>query len=319
VLKLWSSAALIILILLPNLGVAQEYRDFIDDERDERILSLEEKLIQRNIEISEWVDSAADTLDLFLVRQKRITRRRNESSFRIENTTVSSEGQDPFNRTTYNFNLRLPNVERYWQLKFTSYDERDENRGVRRSYLKQSPRQENYGATVGLFKQLGKVRTSFEPRIELQDPLKITHSITFKSVASFEKFRINPELEFFASSTRGVGTFQAINFNIPLSKTKSITLINQGEYLERTHLYSVTNGISMGHALSKRRALAYTLLFDSRNEPHYRLQAYNFSVAWSEILYRRILDYQIVPNVDFNRARNYRALLGLTLAINLNF
>lgn len=288
-----------------------------DDPESEQ--TLEERLIQQNIDIAEWFDSAAEELDLFLVRQRRVTRKRNESAFRIENTTTTVEGENPKNKTSFGINLRLPNVEKYWQLKFTSYDEREENRGIRRSYLKQGQREENYGATVGLFKKLGKVRTSFEPRIELQDPLKISHSLTFKSVAQYKKYRINPELEFFASPSKGVGTFQAINFNILLTRKYTINFINQGEYLEKIRLYSVTNGVSLGHTISPKQAMAYTLIFDSNNDPNYHLQAYNFSVAWSEILYKKILDYQIIPNVNFNRDNNYKPLLGLTFSVNLNF
>lgn len=288
-------------------------------ERLKKEESWEQRFIQSNIAISHWFDSAAEGLDLFLVGQRRTTKKLNESQFRIENTTVTTEGKDATNRTDFNFNLRLPNVEKYWQLKFTSYDEREEKRNVRRSYLRRTQRERNYGATLGLFKKLGNIKTSFEPRIELRDPLKVSHSISFESVADMKTYIINPELEFFASPSRGVGTSQALNFNFILSKYYTLTFINQGEYFERTHLYQTINGFSLGQIIDTKRSLAYSLLFDSNNRPDYHLQAYNISVAWHEEIYRRIFDYQIVPNIDFNKDNSFKPLLGLTINLNLNF
>ena len=135
----------------------------------------EKILIQGNINISEWFDSAAEGLDLFLVG-KRVTKRKNESNLRVENTTTSSEGQAVVNSWGISVNPRLPNLEEYWHLKFATYDEREDQRNAKNSYLRQTPRQRNYGATVGLFKKLGSVRTAFQPRIELQDPLRISNS-----------------------------------------------------------------------------------------------------------------------------------------------
>jgi hypothetical protein len=278
----------------------------------------EQRFIDSNIAISEWFDSASDGLDLFLVG-RRVTKAKNKTQFRVENTTFSTEGEDVTNNTGVNVFLNLPNVEKYWQLKFTSYDDQAESRSVRRTYLRQTPRQENYGASVGVFRKLGKIRVSFEPRIELTDPLKVSHSLQFESVADMKNYRVNPKFELFAHPTKGVGTFQRINFNFALSKKYSLTLINEGEYQEKIRTYLVTNGFSVGHSVDKKRALAYTALFLSSSRPNYHLDAINLSVAWNEILYKKILDYQLIPNYEFAQSRNFRGKWGLTLNFNLTF
>ncbi|MFN8846235.1 MAG: hypothetical protein ACK5W9_05250 [Bdellovibrionales bacterium] len=290
----------------------------IIEEIPENERTWERLFINSNIAISEWFDSASDGLDLFLAG-RRVTKTKNQTRVRVENSTFSTEGASVQNNTGFNVGLNLPNVEKYWHLKFSSYDDREENRNLKTSYLRQTPREENYGASIGVFKKLGKIRASFEPRIELTDPLKVSHSIQFESVANMKGYRINPKLEFFASPTKGVGTFQRINFFFQLNKIFNLTLINEGEYQERIRTYTVNQGFSFGQTLGKKRALSYTTLFTSSNRPHYRLEATNISVGYNEVIYKRILDYQIIPNYEWARIEKFRGRWGLTLNLNLTF
>ncbi len=280
--------------------------------------SWEQRFIDSNIAISRWFDGIAEGLDLFLVG-KRVTSRPNQSNVRIENSTVSTEGHQVTNAIGISANPRLPNLEEYWHLKFATYDEREESRKAKNVYLKQSPREQNYGATVGVFKKLGNIRTAFQPRIELQDPLRVSHSLSFESVATLKNYEINPKLEFYATPDKGVGAFQALNFNFQLTKVFSLTLVNQGDYGEKLHLYLVTNGISIGQTLTPKSAFSYSLFFGSNNHPSYHLESYNFSVAYSQVLYKRILDYQVIPNLDFQNAVSFKGVVGITFNINLNF
>lgn len=279
---------------------------------------LAQDLIDTNIEVSEWFDDVADGLDLFLVG-RRLTRRPNETYVKFENSTFLKDGTNPNNVTSVIANVRLPNFERYWQVKFTSYDDAREQRASSNNYIRNAPRERNYGASVGLFRKLGNIRTSFQPRIDLQGSFKVAHSLAFESIAEYKPVRINPKLEFYATPDKGVGIFQGLNFNFYLTKVYSITLVNQGDYEDRLHRYSVTNGISLGQSLSETQALSYNLFFLSNNRPNYHLQNYSVSISWSEVIYKKILDYQLTPHVDFDEEKSYTGVAGFTVDLNLNF
>lgn len=278
----------------------------------------EELFIKGNIKISEWFDSVAEGLDLFLVG-KKVTTRKNESNIRVENSTTSVEGKALVNSWGISVNPRLPNLEQYWHLKFASYDEREDRRNAKNAYLRQTPRQRNYGATVGLIQKLGNIRTAFQPRIELKDPLRVSHSLSFESVVDQKGYEINPKLEFYATPDRGVGAFQALNFHIGLAKDWGLTLINQADYEEKFHIYRVTNGFLVGHQLTDRSSYSYNVIFGSNNRPSYHLESLNLSVAYNEILYRKVLEFQIIPNLDFQKAVNFKGLVGITVNFNFNF
>lgn len=284
----------------------------------ERFDDWEKRFIKSNIVISEWFDGVADGLDVFLAG-KRMTHQKNPSHVKIENSTYSFEGTPIKNLTNINVNLRLPNLEEYWQVKFTSYDETADARGVQKSYLRQTPREQKAGATLGVYRKVGFVRASFQPHIALTDPLNISHSLIFESLADFQKFQVNPKVEFFATPEKGVGVFSALNFKIPLTDIFSLALINEGEYQEKIHLLSSNNGFSIGQIIDDRNNISYTVLLSGNNRPVYNLISYNFSVGFSHLIYKRILDYQLVPFVTLPREENFRPIAGVNLHIGLYF
>lgn len=287
----------------------------ISDIKEE---TLEQKFINSNIAISKWFDSLAEGIDLFLVGEQ-LQKGRNETNVKVENSTYSVEGKNLTNQTSFIINPRLPNLEKYWNLKFTTYDEQNDERSAEKHLLRQTPRETNYGATLGLFKKLGRVRTSFQPRIELQNPLKISHSLAFETIADYQVFMINPKLNFFANATRGTGVFQAINFNFTLTKIFSLTLINEGTYEEKLNKYSVTNGFSIGQSISDKNAMAYSFLLFSNNRDNYHLDAYSLSATWYHLFYKKILDLKLTPYLNFNNSLDFKGQPGLTLQLTLNF
>lgn len=288
------------------------------EKEEEAERTWEQVFIEDNVRISRWFDTVADALDLFIVG-RRVTDKRNESSIRVENSTYSYEGEKASNTTSLSINPRFPNFEEYWQLKFSTFDEQQDRRNAQSNYLRQTPRERNVGATVGLIRKLGNVKTTFQPRIELQNPLKVSHSLGFESIADNKSFQINPKIEFYANPTDGVGVFQALNFNWYLTPRYTFTLINQGNYIEKKNRLETTNGFVLGQVLTQRTGLSYSLLFNSNNRPGYHLEGYSFAIAWNHLLYRRILDYQLIPHLDFIREKRFKGVAGLTLNINLNF
>ena len=278
----------------------------------------ETKFIESNIAISEWFDGVAEGIDLFLVGRK-MTNRKNETFVKLENSTFNRQGDPTENSTSVGVNLRLPNLEEYWQLKFTSYDEQQERRNVRNNPARQGPRQNNYGATVGFFRKLGSFRAAFQPRIALRNPLFISHSIILESVASLKNFEVNPKIELFANPTKGTGIFQALNFNWHLTDIYSLTMINEGEYEEKTHKFSETNGFTLGQVITDVSSLSYSIMLVSTNRPDYFLEGFTLSMTWDHLVYKNILDYQIIPYLDFLTTKDYTGSPGLTFVVSLNF
>lgn len=290
-------------ILSPHMSLAQ---------------SLTDKAISNNLAISRWLDEMATELDLFLVG-KRVTDRKNETNIKIDNSTYIEEHKQLNNTTSFNLNLRLPNWEDYWQLKFTSYDESEERRGIQRGPLRKTPRERNYGASVGFFRQLGDVATSFQPRIDLGSRLKVSHSLGFDTKIDQKTYELVPKLEFYAKAEQGTGIYHSFNINIPLNEIFAISFINNAEYEDKKHNFTVANGFAVAHGITERSSFAYSLIFGSNNRENYHLEDYTLSVTWSHVVYKKILDYQIIPYLGFPRTRSFKATPGITFNVGLMF
>lgn len=279
--------------------------------------TFEEEMLQTNRDISLWFDQMADNVDLFLVG-RRVTTKPNKSRIVFENTTYSRETSNLTNLTNLSFNPAFPNLEKYWNLKFTTYDDTSISRGDEKGYARAAPRQ-NYAATVGLFRKFNDVRVAYEPRVEIRGEPQLSHFLSFDTVADYGWFRFNPKIRPFASSIYGTGVFQALDFNFDLSRTYSLTWLNEGEYEDKTTLYSVTNGVSLAHSLTDKTAISYSVSFYSNNKPVYHLDAYSVSLTWSEIIYKDVLDYQVSPHMDFTEQESFRGFFGIILGFRVYF
>lgn len=288
------------------------------DQRGPPRAEWEDRLIKKNIEVSNWFDDFTEGVDLFLVG-KRVTKEKNRSSFRIDNTTTIAEEENFANHSSISIKPRLQNLEEFMQLKFESYDEKEDGRGVENRYLRKTQRRKNYGATVGFFRKLGKVKTTFQPRITLEDPLKVAHSLAFESVAEHKEFKVNPKLEFYADPDKGTGTFQAINFNYEFNEIYSATFINESEYQEKAHILSFANGIAIGQEYSEKTGFTYSWIFGSNNRERYHLDNHSVSVTWHQNIYRNILDFQMTPHLDFIKKYRWKGRTGLIFNISMNF
>lgn len=290
-----------------------------EEEPTEEEFNFEESFLSTDRVVSEWFNSVTEGVDVFLVGKKLVKKQKSKSEIVVTNTMYSRESKNLTNLTGIAVNPRFPNLEAYWNLKFSSYDDTAIGNRAQGGYARQTPQEKKYAASLGLFRKLNKVRVAFQPRIELQDPLKVSHFLTFESLADYKKFQVNPKFQIFADATLGTGSFQSINFNFPLTKVFSIAQLNETEYQERLHKFSVTNGVSLGQVLTEEEALSYGIFFYSNNQPNYHLDAYSFSVTWSHVLYKNLLDYQLVPHMDFVRDENFRGFVGLIFELNLRF
>lgn len=312
-LKSLSIVAVVLGLLLTSGVMADE---LVTPEEPVKRSAWEERLIKYNIFASEYIDKIAVSIDTFLVG-KKVSKRQNETSVRIINVTSSSEGQTVENFIHLNVNLRLPNVEDYFQLKFTTYKQNEE-RGTSPRYGQPPARPRNYGATVGFFRNFGNVQTSFQPRIDLQDPLKVSHSLSFDTSSKMKDYEVKPKLELFADPDKGTGIFTAINLAFFLDDVYTLNWINEGEYEEKKNMFSSDIGFSLVEKVSDKSTLAYSIFAYSNNRPVYHLQAYVFSITWNQLIYKKILDYQIIPSLSFGDPI-FKGTAGISFVLNLNF
>lgn len=288
------------------------------DSNEEPEETLEQRFLRTNILISEWLDESAEKIDRFLV-SKRLSAEQNRTNLRLESTTYLSDGNDPSYSNTVQLNLRLPRVEKYFQLKFTNFDESEDRLTNQQTNLRNTARSQKYGARLGFFRQIGKVRTMFQPQIALQDPLKISHSLKFESTAQAGSVEVLPKFELFADPDKGTGFFVATNFRLPSGTRYTWNLINEGEYQDFINTLKVSNGVALEKKINRSTSYTYSLFFNSINRPSYNLESYSFAISRFQLIYKNILEYSMTPNLTFERLRQFKGYPGFTFSVALKF
>ncbi len=284
----------------------------------QRLNAFEKFLIDHNIRFSERIDSMAEGLDVYLTGRK-VTREKNQTSVILSNSTYHSEGESISNDTNLDVNLRLPNLEEYWQLRFTSYDENEADRGVNNTYFRRAPRGDNYGASLGFFRKIGKLRTAFKPRLKLSDPLQISYVLRLETEATGKNIMIKPRFELFAHPKKGTGTFGALNLDYRFAPKYSGSLINEGEYQDFGNEFNVSNGAILTHMIDKKTMMSYSSIFFSKSRTSYHLVNYVFSVGWNQVVYRRVLEVGLIPYLDFAKSRSFKGRAGISFNMSLIF
>lgn len=279
--------------------------------------TLEQTLIQSNIEISEGIDRFAEKIDLYLIG-KKITSDKNETRIFIESQATTVEEQEPDYNTNIGGELKLPNFEKHWQLKFSSRD-KSEERAEGPRYLQKNKPQKKVAASVGFLRDFGSTRANYQPKISLQALPQISHSLTFENEGKYKDLEISHELELFADANLGTGIGHSIDFSLPISKFKTIRQTNGGRYIDKTHEYSLTNSLALIQSLNKTMTFSYNGFVSGRNREVQHITQYGISSSFNHVLYKKILDYTLTPHLTFSEDKNFRGLLGFTLATTLNF
>ncbi len=279
---------------------------------------LKDIYVDKNKEISQEIDKAAEKIDVFLAG-KKVTDKANNSSIRIENSAYYREGGELETSLHFGVNLRLPNLEKKWALKFTSYDEHEEDRRIDQKQFRTQPKEENYGAALVFFKQLGRVKTTFQPRLQLKNPLDMAYYLTFETDVEMKHYRIDPKVEFFARPQKGVGVFVSLPYTYVLSPTWAMVLAQEVEYEDRQNMFTHNSGISFGQKISKDSSIGYAVAAASNNRMTYHLLQYGFAVSYQQMLFKDALSYSIAPNWDFIKERHFKGVVGMRFNVDFIF
>ncbi|NCN41960.1 hypothetical protein GW916_12015 [bacterium] len=280
--------------------------------------SVEASLIDYNQYLSEKFDNMAEEVDLFL-SNKSHTDQQNPSAIRLNYFDSIEEGGNRNPSFHFNVDLRLPNLEEKWSVSFTSYDQDKESRSVRSKQQRVQPRTENYGAGLALFQNLGRIKTSFRPRIELRDPLQTSYTLRFEGTSPVEPYRLYPRLELFGDSEKGTGQFVSLHMELSSHPDFSLAVFSEEEYQDARNLFTTTHGLSLGKPLTKKLVASPTITFYSTNRESYHLEDFTASVGLSHQPYREVFHYNITPYWRFSKLESFKGKVGISVETELIF
>lgn len=266
------------------------------------------------------VKSVSNKLDMLLTGEKT-TNEKTKSSLTIRNLGYWSEGTSAITyKPRFDLRLHLPNLQEKWSVNFTSYDDDQEEVGIRRNRLQTSAPPESYGANVVLLKKLGKIDVTFRPKLQLRDKrVSTAHLLRFQSEADMKTYKIIPRLELFARADTGTGELAALNFEYEFNNKLTGTLVNEEEYVDLNNLFNTNHEIGLSHELNETQALKYAILFESNNKPNFHLEQFTTYINFRHSLYNNKLAYSLSPRLVFPRTYDYKNRLAFAAEIDFIF
>lgn len=276
-------------------------------------------LIEQDIELSHKIDEMAKKLDAALTGEKPPPDQPNMTQIIVRNQILWAEGGE-FNYAPHlDIKLDLPNLERKWQLKFTTYDEDETSRGINRNRLKTTPIRQSYGGGLGFFQKLGEVNAEFQPRVQFPGKLQLEYLLKLSSEGTVRGLAVHPEVQLFVRSDDGAGEFLALPTDINLSDFFLLTLINEEQYIDHQNLFTANNGLRVGQKSRESVTLNYSLLFESSSRPNYHLDRYIVAFGYEHRIYKNVLHYLVTPYLAFPRTLDFKGSPGVNLEINIIF
>lgn len=280
--------------------------------------TFEEKALNIADKISGKIERAAEKIDITLAGGK-YTKKLNPTRVEVRQLVAYGEGGTLRTATDFGVDLRLPNLEKRWQLRFSSYDKNREDRDISQKRVRTRPRERDYGAGLFFFQKLGRVRTMFQPRLQLKSPLEMNYILRFESDAEVKPFKVTPRIEFYADANKGTGEYGSLEFRFKLADKWELTLPNAEEYRANGQLFTTQHGIEVDYALSDTEGLGAGVTTGANNQGAFHLDTLTASVSYSQQIYKDRLTYSLSPFLLFAKSQHFKGSPGISLTVDLTF
>lgn len=280
--------------------------------------TIESQILKAGDAVQKAVEKTAEKTDL-LIAGKRYTKKKNRSSINYRQLVTWQDGRGVKFPGDFGLNLKLPNLEKRWQLRFSSYDEEADRRNLQEQRVRTTAPPKDYGAGLFFFEKLGNIKTSFQPRLQLSNPLRMSYTLRFENEAEIKPVKLNSRVEVFADPKKGTGQYASLEFRFRLTERTDLGIQNTEEYQERDNYFVTQHGISLDHSLTATRAIGTAINAACNNKARYHLDQYTYSWVVVQQVYPERLQLSLTPFLTFYKAAGFQGKTGITLQGNLTF
>lgn len=277
--------------------------------------TLKQEAIDASQAMGERVQQAAEFIDLTLAGN-RYTDARNTSQVSVDQLLSLTEGGVWQNSTSFGVNLRLPNVEKHWQARFSTVDEEGADRDLNQRLIGATAPPNNPGAALLFFQNLGRIKTTFQPRLALTNPLQVDYVLKFESELKAELFRVVPTFELYADAQKGTGEYFSLAFFAKLGGPWSFSQQNEEEYYEFGNTFTMRHGVTFDYRLTDTQNIAWATVTTSDNHD-FHLDSINLSLSFNHQAIKKLLKYTVSPFLGFAKAYAFKGKAGILLNIEV--
>ena len=263
-----------------------------------------------------FLKDMADDIDNFLSGDDEIVTGPNETRLVLGQRLVWEEGGMWDYSIDADLRLHLPKFAEKWRLRFTTYDTDEEEVGLKKSQARTQERTEDAGLSIFFLSQFKTIQITFRPRLNGDG---VSHVLRFKRPSDFWMFKFKPKLELFARPDEGTGQFLALNMGYHINHSWLFTLINEEQYTDIDNTMATNQGFAFRHIHDENTTQYYALIFESSNQPHYRLDKYTLSTTYEHYFKDRTMVYRLIPSIIWARVNEFEGNPVMTFEFDYIF
>jgi hypothetical protein len=287
-------------------------------DSDQEVKSFEQKVLDVGDFLTDHLDRTAEAIDLTLAGQDYL-HKPNQTRAVFSEMATYGEAKKVSNSGDFNLNLRLPNVERRWALRFSSYDEEREERDLSQRRVRTRSRERDYGAGLGFFQKLGRVRVSFLPRLQLKNPLQMAYTLRFQSDADLHWVQVSPRLDLFADAIKGTGEYAEMPLRFRVNRRSAISFVNSEEYRANLNYFITQHELAYDYTLTYNSGCGASLNATAIRQGAYHLDDLTASISYGQEVYTDRFRYGVAPFLDFSKGYAFKGKAGISVTADLIF
>lgn len=278
-----------------------------------------EKEFYFNQVTADWLNRQAQSLDMAL-SGARYTKETEKSQATLANEIYFREGEGLKFRPSIDLRLSLPNFEKKYKLMFSNYN-RDKIRRSsygRREFL--DNQDTDYGAALSFMQKVGDFDITFQPRLQIKDPIETFYTLRFESEAKVKNNQLLTRFEFFADSEKGTGQFVSFIFRREFWENWGLSIVLEEEYQDGQNLLSTLQGYTLHYRIKETMLLDQSFIVRSRNKPnHFSLNDVSLGPGFTHEILKNELRYSINYFHFFNREFDFKGRSAGSIIIELIF
>lgn len=266
---------------------------------------------QAHDEISKNLFLFSNTIDSFF-GSTRADDQANGSNMRVSQTTTMNKDKELSYSGDVRLNLRFPFMEEKLQMK---YDSTKDKNGKSKKKLKKKASTNN-STESGLN----------EWALYMDTGVKVDFPVQFFARARFRnnyhltgKWFFLPTQEFFWYHLDGLGQQTNLNIQRILSEKFIFRFYNEFRWTELSDELKFNHGPSLFHTINDKKGLAYNLRVKAEEKPIITNNEYVANVVYRQLLYKKWFFYELKPQVNFPRSKNFAPDPSLSLKFEAVF
>lgn len=268
---------------------------------------------------SDWLDLQAQNLDMALSGARYVNDKEDSQAI-LANEGYFREGEGVKYQPSIDLKLALPNFEEKYKIMFSNYNRdkvRRSNYG-RREFL--DDRDEDYGAALSFMQKVGDFDVTFQPRIQIKDPIETFYTLRLESDAKRGSNKLLTRIEFFADSEKGTGQFISLIFRRTFWQRWGHSIVLEEEYQDGQNLFSTLQGYTLHYQISESMIVDQSFIFRSKSKPtNFHLDDISLGPSFTHEVLKDELRYSINYIHFFNKEFNFKGRSAASVILEFIF